>query len=192
MLLENSKIRLVQASHLFSEGRKPLELCWPSEATTWGAGGLPGPHPTESAGGLRGGSPPVTAPHRFKRCSGQHLGFGRGFVLDFDPSDYFGDGSPAISMKGTQECSRGILPTTQCSAIFFGTESSHINHCASAGLCSVAPREGTRGTGHQLEPSTFHPHLRKHSFSVRVVNRWHRLPREAAEILKISVLGNGL
>lgn len=69
----------------------------------------------------RGSSPSITAPHRFKRCSDQRLGFGRRFVLDFDPHDYLGDGSPAIPTLGAREHSQGIFPTAPRSALFFRT-----------------------------------------------------------------------
>lgn len=42
-------------------------------------------------------------------------------MLDFDPHDYLGDGSPAIPTQGAREHSQGIFPTAPRSALFFRT-----------------------------------------------------------------------
>ena len=47
-----------------------------------------------------------------------------------------------------------------------------------ARLCSAVPRDRTRGNGHELEHRRFPLNIKNHFVTVRVTERWHRLPRE--------------
>ena len=44
--------------------------------------------------------------------------------------------------------------------------------------CSVVPSDRTRGSGHNLQHRWFHLNVRK-NFTLRVMEPWHWLPREA-------------
>ena len=69
-----------------------------------------------------------------------------------------------------------------------------------ARLFSVVPSDGTRDNGHKLKHRRLPLTIKKHFFTVKVTNHWHRLPREVVEspFLEIfkshldTVLGNQL
>lgn len=48
-------------------------------------------------------------------------------------------------------------------------------------LFLVVPENGTRGNGHKLNRRKFHLNMRKSFFTVRVAERWNRLPRGIVE-----------
>ena len=50
-----------------------------------------------------------------------------------------------------------------------------------ASLFSVVCSERTRCNGLKLEHRKFHTNVQKYFFTVRVMERWHRLPREVVE-----------
>ena len=55
-----------------------------------------------------------------------------------------------------------------------------------ASLFSVVPSDRTRGKEHKLKHGRFPLNIRKHFFTVRVTEQWHRLPKEVA----VSILGD--
>jgi len=72
-----------------------LEMHWPSETPAWAPART---YPNKVSWGAKQEIFPSAALHCFKHCSGQCLGLGRRSVLDFDPNDSSGEGSPATSM----------------------------------------------------------------------------------------------
>ena len=50
-----------------------------------------------------------------------------------------------------------------------------------ARLSSAVCGNRTRGKDHKLKHRKFHTNVRKNFFAVRVMEHWHRLPREVVE-----------
>ncbi|KFQ88236.1 hypothetical protein N337_01037, partial [Phoenicopterus ruber ruber] len=46
--------------------------------------------------------------------------------------------------------------------------------------------------GHKLKHRRFHLNIRKHFFTVRVTEHWHRLPREAVESPSLEIFKSHL
>ncbi|KAK4830246.1 LOW QUALITY PROTEIN: hypothetical protein QYF61_009313 [Mycteria americana] len=59
-----------------------------------------------------------------------------------------------------------------------------------ARLFSVVP--GTKSNGHKLKHKRFCLNIRKHFFTVRATERWHRLPREVEESPSLEIFTNCL
>ncbi|KGL74153.1 hypothetical protein N309_13734, partial [Tinamus guttatus] len=56
-----------------------------------------------------------------------------------------------------------------------------------AGLFSLVATDRTRGNGHKLKHQKFHRNLRKNFLTVRVTERWNRLPREVVESPSLEI-----
>ena len=53
---------------------------------------------------------------------------------------------------------------------------------------SAVPSARTRGNGHKLKDRRVPLNIRKHFFTVRVTDHWHRLPREVVESPSLGIL----
>jgi len=56
----------------------------------------------------------------------------------------------------------------------------------------VLPSDRTRGSGHKLKHKRFPLSIRKHFFTVRVTEHWHRLPREAVDSPSLQIFKSHL
>jgi len=54
-------------------------------------------------------------------------------------------------------------------------------------LCSVVPSNRTRSNGHKLKHRKFRLNMRKNFFTLRVMEHWNRLPREAVDSPSLEI-----
>jgi len=51
----------------------------------------------------------------------------------------------------------------------------------------VVPSNGTRGNGHKLKHTKFRLNMRKNFFTLRVMEHWNRLPKEAVDSPSLEI-----
>ena len=56
----------------------------------------------------------------------------------------------------------------------------------------MVPSDRTRGSGHKLQDRRFCLNIRKHFFTVRVTEHWHRLPSEFVELPFLEIFKSHL